>query len=161
VNPQSEAVEAEVRTVTKRRFAIFVVVAAALVGAGLALASQVKVTVGSYTGQSSEHQTVTLTVVGRTIKNLKTTIGYNGKCGQGGGPGYNINAKANIKNNGTFSANITLTGEVSAIKSVQGKLTGKASGSKITGTIDDLSTAKFKCNGYIETFSVTHGTLTF
>jgi hypothetical protein len=146
---------------TKKRFAIFVVVAAMLVGAGLALAGQVKVSAGSYSGQSSEHQAVTLTVVGRAIKNLKTTIGYNGKCGQGGGPGYSIDAKASIKNNGTFSANITLAGIVSAIKSVKGKLTGKASGSKVTGTIEDLSTAKFKCNGYVETFSVTHGVTAF
>lgn len=119
--------------------------------------SQAAIKPGTYTGQSSEHQLVTVKIQGHTIKSLKTTIGYNGKCGQGGGPGYNIDAKnVKIGKHGSFSAHIKLRGIVPAIKAVNGTLKGKAANGKVHGTITDLVTAKFACNGYVETFTVTH-----
>ncbi len=141
------------------RLAILAGVGATLAAGGLAQASTklVKVTAGPYAGMSSEKAAVTFTVSGRTIRSFKTTIGYNGKCGQGGGPGFNIDAsKVSLAKNGTFSATITLVGPGKAVPNHTGTLKGKASGSKVSGTIVDLTTAKFKCNGYTETFTATH-----
>ena len=74
-----------------------------------------------------------------------------------GGPGFTINASnVSLKPNGTFSATVTLVGVVKAIPNQEAKLSGRASGTRVTGTIDDLVTAKFKCNGYLETFTATH-----
>jgi hypothetical protein len=129
-------------------------VATLLVGAGLAEAGVVKVNAGSYSGQTSEKIAISFKITGRSIENLQTSIGYNGKCGQGGGPGYTISvSKMKIQSNGSYSAKITLKGPVAAVKSSPGTLKGKASGSTVTGKIVDSSTAKFSCNGYTETFT--------
>ncbi|MGH2886353.1 MAG: hypothetical protein ACRDPA_27260, partial [Solirubrobacteraceae bacterium] len=59
--------------------------------AGVAFAAN-RVIPGTYSGTTSEHQPVTLKVVsnGDAITNFNTLLGYNGKCGQGGGPGYHV-----------------------------------------------------------------------
>lgn len=129
-------------------------IASLLVGGGLAQAGVVKVKAGSYSGQTSEKVSITFKIVGRSIESLHTAIGYNRKCGQGGGPGYTISVnKIKIESNGGYSAKITLKGQVAAVKSSPGTLKGKASGSTVTGKIVDSSTAKFSCNGYTETFT--------
>ena len=136
------------------------VTAVALIGAGLAQASgkPVAVKAGKYAGTNSESGTVTFTISGRAIDHFKTDIGYNGKCGQGGGPGYTISVNGvSIAKNGTFSKKITLVGIAKSIGSVAGTLTGKASGSTVTGTIVDTKLQKpGQCNGYTETFTVSH-----
>lgn len=139
---------------TNTRLATATVAAALLVGGGLAQAGVVKVNAGSYAGKTSEKGAITFKIVGRSIENLHTTIGYNGKCGQGGGPGYSISVnKVALKSNGAYSAKITLRGPVAAVKSQPGTLKGKASRSTVTGRIVDSTTAKFSCNGYTETFT--------
>jgi hypothetical protein len=109
-------------------------------------------TPGTYSGTTSEHQSVTFKVVstGPAITNFKTTLGYNGKCGQGGGPGYNVViSRIAIPGNGEFSKRTTL-------KLLQlhapGEVTGKASGSKVTGKVEQFLHGKVnKC--YVETFT--------
>jgi hypothetical protein len=126
---------------------------AALAGAAVADAA---VTPGNYSGVTSERIPVTFTVVGHTLRNFKTQIGYNGKCGQGGGPGYTIDvAKVTGKGHGKFSATITLKGPVAAVPNRKAKLTGTASGSKVTGTITGQGFTFNGCNGYTETFAAT------
>lgn len=119
--------------------------------AGAALAAN-EVTTGSYSGTTSEHEPVTLKVVsnGHAITNFKTTLGYNGKCGQGGGPGYNVViSRIEIPASGKFSKRTTL-------KLLQfhapGEVTGKASGTKVTGKVVQFLHGKVnKC--YVETFT--------
>lgn len=138
----------------KIRLATATGIATLLLGAAFAQAGVVKVKAGSYSGQTSEKVAITFKIAGRWIESLKTAIGYNGKCGQGGGPGYTISVnKIKIKDNGSYFANITLKGPVAAVKNSPGTLKGKASGSTVTGKIVDSSTAKFSCNGYTETFT--------
>lgn len=109
-------------------------------------------TAGTYSGTTSEHQPVTLKVVsnGDAITNFNTLLGYNGKCGQGGGPGYHVViSRIAIPASGEFSKKTTL-------KLLQfrapGEVTGKASGSKVTGKVEQFLHGKVnKC--YVETFT--------
>lgn len=119
--------------------------------AGAAFAAN-HVTAGSYSGTTSEHQPVTFKVVsnGHAITNFKSTLGYNGKCGQGGGPGYNVViSRIAIPASGEFSKRTTL-------KLLQfhapGEVTGKASGTKVTGKVEQFLHGKVnKC--YVEMFT--------
>ena len=111
---------------------------------------------GSYAGTNSEGGSATLKISGHKLEQLKTQIGYNGKCGQGGGPGYGINVKrVTIKPSGTFSARITLISMFKGVASEPASLKGKASGNTVTGKIVDMSPVLLnaKCNGYTETFT--------
>jgi hypothetical protein len=137
--------------------AVAAVAVTALAGGALAQAASktVPVKAGSYSGTSSESAAVTFSITGRAIGKFKTTIGYNGKCGQGGGPGFTILANGvAIASNGTFSKKITLVGPVKSVPNHSGKLTGKVSGTTVTGSIIDETLNKpGQCNGYTETFS--------
>jgi hypothetical protein len=143
------------RTVRRWRLAVSLGAAMALVCAGAAFAAN-HVTTGSYTGTTSEHIAVTFKVVsgGHAITNFKTEIGYNGKCGQGGGPGYNVViSRIAIAANGKFSKKTTL-------KLLQfhapGEVSGTASGSKVTGKVEQFLHGKVnKC--YVETFTARDG----
>ena len=109
---------------------------------------------GTYEGASSEKGPVTLKVAKGAVVSLKTAIGYDGKCGQGGGPGFEPQvSKASIKK-GSFSVTVTFKGEVPSIPSKQGKVTGKFSGSTVKGTvaIPSLKTSS-GCLSYTETYS--------
>jgi hypothetical protein len=109
---------------------------------------------GTYEGTSSEKGPVMLTVAKGGVVGFKTAIGYDGKCGQGGGPGFEPRiAHAAIKN-GRFSVTVTFKGEVPSIPSKKGKVTGRFSGGKVTGTvvIPSLKT-KTGCLSYSETYS--------
>lgn len=111
---------------------------------------------GSYTGTNSEGGTVTLKITGHKLEQLKTDIGYDDKCGAGGGPGYAVDAnRVTITNKGKFSARVKLVSFDTGVATVPGSLTGKATGDKVTGKIVDMSADLLhaKCNGYIETFS--------
>jgi hypothetical protein len=125
--------------------------AVALVTAGGALAAN-HVTAGAYSGTTSEHGTVTLTVAsgGHAITNFKTQLGYNGKCGQGGGPDFNVVvSRTAIPANGKFSKDTTLK---LFTTHAPGEVTGKASGSKVTGKVIEFEQGKVnKC--YVETFT--------
>jgi hypothetical protein len=143
---------------TYRTKALAGLTAATALLAGAAVADAA-VTSGSYSGTTSERIPVTLTVSAHALKNLKTQIGYNGKCGQGGGPGYTIDAsKVTLKSNGSFSATIVLHSfNLKATKNRTAKLTGKASGSSVHGTIAGQGFTFSGCNGYTETFTATKG----
>ena len=123
----------------------------ALLAASAAFAAN-HVTTGSYAGTTSERLAVTLKVVsgGHAITNFKTQLGYNGKCGQGGGPEYNVViSRIEIPASGKFSARTTL-------KLLQfhapGEVAGTASGTKVTGKVEQFLHGKVnKC--YVETFT--------
>jgi hypothetical protein len=122
-----------------------------LVTAGVAAAAT-PLSVGKYFGSNSEHNTVTFKAVshGTAITGFKTTLGYNGKCGQGGGPGYNVSiAKIAIPANGKFSKKTTLRlGSLHA----PGQVSGTASGFSVKGKVVQFFNGKpNKC--YTETFS--------
>ena len=121
----------------------------------------VKVRAGSYKGTTSEHGPVTFKIEGRSIRHISMTVGYNGSCGPGGGPGFTIRAKPiAINRTGKFSAGVTLVGPVKAVKSQKGRLSGKARGGRVSGKLVDLTIANQKANtcktAYNETFSATH-----
>lgn len=125
---------------------------ALLAGAAIAEAAA---KAGSYAGTTSEHQAVTLKISGHALKALKTDIGYNGKCGQGGGPGYSIDvARVELGSKGSFSATIVLhSPNLKAAANRRATLTGKASGSTVRGKIVGVKFTFNGCNGYTETFT--------
>jgi hypothetical protein len=133
--------------------AAFVALCATVAGATVAVAS------GSYVGRTSERVPVTFKISRRAITNFATTDGYNGSCGQGGGPGFSIHVGRNIPINaaGHFSINIALVAPVKQIPNHKGTLTGTAAGSHVTGSIVDVTQehAKFCQHGYNETFKAT------
>jgi hypothetical protein len=139
---------------TYRMKALTGLAAATALLAGAAIADAA-VTSGSYSGTTSERIPVTLTVSAHALKNLKTQIGYNGKCGQGGGPPYTIDVgTVALKSNGSFSETIVLHSfNLKAVKNRKAKLTGKASGSTVHGTIAGQGFTFNGCNGYTETFT--------
>lgn len=114
---------------------------------------------GSYSGTTSEHVQVTLKVSGHSLRAFKTVIGYNGKCGQGGGPGYTIDvARVALKSNGSFSARIVLhSPNLKLTKNRRADLTGKASESTVRGKIVGVKFTFSGCNGYTETFTAKRG----
>jgi hypothetical protein len=114
------------------------------------------VNAGSCSGTASEHATVTFKVVsgGATLTGFKSTLSYNGKCGQGGGPDFNVNvSRIAIGAGGTFAQKTTLK---LFSTHAPGEVSGKASGSRVTGKIVEFLNGKpNKC--YTETFSASRG----
>ncbi len=134
-----------------------VLVTAVLVfGATLALAAA---KAGKYAGTTSEDGPVTLTIAGnkKTITHFVAILAYNGKCGQGGGPGLTAApATISIGRGGSFSENVRLTLHAAVSINDPGRVFGKASGSKVTGTIEQFLKGKVnKC--YVETFTAHRG----
>ncbi len=131
--------------------AVALLLAATLaVGASLALGA---VRAGKYSGKTSEGGPVTLTIAPakKTIAHFKAILAYNGKCGQGGGPGLTAApASISIGAGGSFTKNVTLS--LGNVVHDPGRVFGKVSGSKVTGTIEQLLHGKVnKC--YVETFT--------
>ncbi len=126
--------------------------------AAVALAAKKAPEAGTYEGTSSEKSQVTFKVSsgGTAIQSFKTTIGYNGKCGQGGGPGYTAAAGRIAIKNGSFSITTSFKGPVASVASKQGKITGKFSGTTVTGTVG-IPSLKFKaiCPAYVATYRAT------
>jgi hypothetical protein len=124
--------------------------------ATVALAAAKAPKAGTYEGTSSEKGPVTLKVAnkGVAVVGFKTAIGYDGKCGQGGGPGFEpMITKAPIKK-GRFSVTVTFKGEVPSVHSKQGKVTGKFSGGTVKGTVVIPSLkSQTGCLSYSETYS--------
>jgi len=113
---------------------------------------------GNYAGKTSERDTVTFKIARREIINFSTYDGYNGSCGQGGGPSFRISvAKRNIPINaaGKFSTGITLLAPVPTVHNDAGTLTGTVAGGRVTGTIVNVTQEhrKFCTRGYNETFT--------
>lgn len=107
---------------------------------------------GLYSGSSAEGESVTFRVSssGTSIESFKTTIGYNGKCGAGGGPGFFPEASRIPIKRGRFSIAVKFKGEVPSVSPVSGKITGKFSGTTVTGTV--TRTGVSGCNGYSTTY---------
>jgi len=121
--------------------------------ATVALAAGKAPKAGTYEGTSSEKGPVTLTVAKGAVVGFKTAIGYDGKCGQGGGPGFEPRiARAAIKH-GRFSVTVTFKGEVPSIPSKKGKVTGRFSDGAVTGTVVIPSLKTKGCLSYSETYS--------
>ena len=137
-----------------RRIARCVAVALAMALALGAAAALAAVRSGHYSGTTSEGGAVTLTVAGGRITHFHALLGYNGKCGQGGGPGLTAApVRIAIPASGRFSANVTLslTGIATPIHD-PGRVFGRASGSQVTGTIEQFLKGNVnRC--YVETFS--------
>ncbi|HXN37504.1 MAG TPA: hypothetical protein VN892_05675 [Solirubrobacteraceae bacterium] len=134
-----------------------VLVTAMLVfGATLAFAAA---RAGNYVGTTSEGGPVTLTIAAnkKTITHLDAILAYNGKCGQGGGPGLTAApATISIGQGGSFSKDVRLTLHAGVSINDPGLVFGRASGSKVTGTIEQFLKGKVnKC--YVETFTAHRG----
>jgi hypothetical protein len=145
------------------------VIAALALGAAAAQAAIVAtgtigaVKAGAYAGTTSESNPVSFTVAANhaSVTSFKASLAYNGKCGQGGGPGFEVDvAKTAISKHGTFSATVTATaGSAKGAISISGAL----SGSSAHGTISE-HTPFFVChapnqkvNPYFETFTAKTG----
>ncbi|HTU87320.1 MAG TPA: hypothetical protein VMF57_17195 [Solirubrobacteraceae bacterium] len=143
------------RLAGRRRLISIVAVCAGLLVTGTALAAT-SVFPGSYFGTTSEHGTVALKVVahGPAITSFKSSLGYDGKCGQGGGPDFNVSvSRIAIGKGGKFSKRTTLK---LASNHTVGVVSGKASGSRVTGKIVGYLVNKPNpC--YTETFSARLG----
>lgn len=117
---------------------------------------------GSYQGLTSENIAVTFRVPagGKSILNFTTALGYNGKCGQGGGPGFEINVKSIHVSHGKFSATTKGTLHASVVVNpITVKISGNISGKKATGTVaetggkNQCTTLNKGANPYSETFT--------
>jgi hypothetical protein len=121
-----------------------------LFGAALAVAA---VKAGKYSGVTSEGGPVTLTISAnkKTITHFNATLGYNGKCGPGGGPGLTAApASLTIGAGGSFGKDLSLS--IANGEHEPGRVFGKVSGSKVTGTVEQSLHGKVnKC--YVETFT--------
>lgn len=116
---------------------------------------------GSYSGITSESGSVTFTVSsnGKRVLSFSTAVGYDGKCGQGGGPGFEVKVKSMaISAKGAFSATVMGTFPVAAakVKPLKMKVSGHISGSSASGTVfapGDMCTGGNHANPYSETFT--------
>jgi len=115
------------------------VVAAFLTTAAVAFAA---IGTGSYSGQTSEHVAVTFKVVKKghparlKVKSFSTQVGYNGKCGQGGGPAYVVKANSiPVNSHGNFSKVVLAKFSTGASSGVKFKIHGHLSGSSATGSV--------------------------
>jgi hypothetical protein len=110
---------------------------------------------GTYEGTSSEKGPVTLKVAKGSVAvvSFKTAIGYDGKCGQGGGPGFEPRITSAPITKGHFSVTVTFKGVVPSIPSKKGKVTGRFSGGTVTGTVVIPSLKTKGCLSYSETYS--------
>jgi hypothetical protein len=137
------------------RWAAAIALLLPLAFATVALAAGKAPKAGTYEGISSEKGPVTLTVAkgGVAVVGFKTAIGYDGKCGQGGGPGFEPRVSRAAIEHGRFSVTVTFKGEVPSIPSKKGKVTGRFSGGTVTGTVVIPSLKTKGCLSYSETYS--------
>jgi hypothetical protein len=137
---------------------VLAVLMTAMLGFGATLAFATA-KAGKYAGTTSEGGPVTLTIAAnkKTITHFDAILAYNGKCGQGGGPGLTAApATISIGRGGSFSENVRLTLHAGVDLNDPGRVFGKASGSKVTGTIEQFLKGKVnKC--YVETFTAQRG----
>ena len=110
---------------------------------------------GSYAGTSSEHSPVTFKVSksGTSIQGFKTVIGYDGKCGQGGGAGFTAAASTIAIQKARFSITTTFKGPVASVPAKRGTITGRLLGAAVTGTVTIPSLKFHGCLAYTETYT--------
>ena len=90
----------------------------------------------TFSGTTSERIAVSFEVVGKHVVAFSTSLGYDGKCGQGGGPGYTVKvARIKIGTGGRFSATTTGVGPVPSVPSVKIRVTGRIKANHATGSV--------------------------
>jgi hypothetical protein len=149
-------------SICRRLFALTLACALLAGAAGVAAAS---IKQGSYSGLTSENGTVTFKVAAnrKHISSFSTALGYNGKCGQGGGPGYEIKVSSiSIHAHGKFTVTTkgTLPGAAVHVPPIAVKLSGHISGSHASGSLAEVgahscTTTHKGANPYSETFAAT------
>jgi hypothetical protein len=118
-----------------------------MLGAAMALGAA---RAGRYSGTTSEHGAVTLKIASGKVTHFHAELGYNGKCGQGGGPVLTAAPASIAIHGGHFTANVRL--RLKTVVNDPGIVEGRASGSRVSGTIAELLNGqRNKC--YVETFS--------
>ncbi len=129
------------RSLRTRGSLLTVVAFALLAFAAVAVATKAPKPVkgATYSGTTSEQIPVTFKISksGHQIKAFATRLGYNGHCGQGGGPSYEVAVRTmGIGAGGKFSATTkaALKG-VSAVKPVNVKVSGRISGRVASGSV--------------------------
>jgi hypothetical protein len=118
---------------------------------------------GSYSGKTSESGEIAFTVSsnGKKILSFSTSLGYDGKCGQGGGPGYEVKvASMAITAKGSFSASVMGTFPVASakVKPIKVKVSGHISGGSASGMVfkpGALCSKSNHANPYSESFTAT------
>jgi hypothetical protein len=152
-------------TVVARRALAPILACALLASATVVSAAKAPVKNGSYTGITSERINVAFKVSanGKRVQNFTTSLGYDGKCGQGGGPGFEIKVSSMRVARGKFSASTkgTLSAAVS-VKPINVKVSGRVSGKIATGTVAQVgaflcTTGTKGANPYSETFTASAG----
>jgi hypothetical protein len=166
-NPHSSATGAvgSVHRRRLRRSLMPVLACALLAGATSALAanSHGPVAGATYRGTTSEGGAVTfkLSKNGKRIQGFQTGLGYDGKCGQGGGPGFEIKAGSiTIGAGGRFAASARGTFPGAGVKPITVKISGRISGASASGSVRNPSNNcevphKKSQLAYSETFTAT------
>lgn len=125
-----------------RRLAACVPGALLVWGASIAVAAVVP---GTYRGLTSERIEVKFKVSSdrHHILGFSSYVGYNGKCGSGGGPSFLIKVKSiPLSRAGNFVATTRATGPVASVQPTTVKVSGHVSGRKASGKILDLTISK-------------------
>ena len=119
-----------------------------LLGGALALGA---LRAGSYLGTTSEQRPVSFTVAHGRITHFKAELGYNGQCGQGGGPELTAApASIAIGDHGHFAVSVRL--KLGTLVNEPGRIEGRASRSSVSGKVLQILHGKpNRC--YIETFT--------
>lgn len=119
---------------------------------------------GSYSGTTSKPGEVPVTFKvsanGKHILQFSTSLGYDGKCGQGGAPSYEVKvASMAISSKGTFAAVTKGTFPVKSVKPIKVKVSGRISGGTASGRVFKPGahcSATNKANPFSETFTASH-----
>jgi hypothetical protein len=114
-----------------------------------------RVASGRYVGETSEGSPVAFQAAHGAITHFTAELGYNGKCGQGGGPGLTASIpRMKIGRTGSFGTDTRLT--LGTLVDDPGRVFGKAKGKVVTGTVEQFLHGKVnRC--YIETFTAEKG----
>lgn len=131
---------------------------AALAAVSIAAASAA-VPAGSYTGTTTEKGPISFTVAkgGTAVQSFTVALGYDGKCGQGGGPTFSVAVKSiAVAANGSFQASVTAhDNAIAAVVQVKGSI----SKSGARGSVSEpkpyfaCHAPNQKVNPYAETFT--------
>ncbi|HVR06027.1 MAG TPA: hypothetical protein VMS02_08290 [Solirubrobacteraceae bacterium] len=143
-----------------RRLLAPALLCALLILAAAAVAAKAPIKGASYRGMTSppgaSSVTFKVSANGKQVLNFTTHLGYNGKCGQGGGPTYEVKAHVLALHGGRFAG--TAKGTLGTIKPVTVKISGRIAAGNASGSV--VEPAGFRCksidkgaNAYSETFT--------
>jgi hypothetical protein len=145
---------------SRRHRVIAAMSAAAIVGTTVLAVAATTPKSGKWKGTTSEQIKVTFSVSSnhKQVTNFVTQLGYNGTCGQGGGPGFGVHvAKMTITKTHTYAA--TTTSKAFG-RTITVKVTGSISGSKASGKVSNPASgcaAPYAGHlAYSETFTAKH-----